>query len=410
MKYILFICSLITFLSCTDSNKTDNTNKDHNLLVLDLDKAAIKDTMLASVFIKSVTPIALETTNESLIGFLSAMQVTDSCICILDDEHAPGGSGNLFVFDKRGKYLRKIGKKGQGPGEYVNIDDFTIDEKNDKIFLVDNENDKIRVYQFSTGRFLRNIDFKDDKVKYANIQYSNNKLFVDFTYYSPTEKGPMMYTLDEATGNIESKWMDIDIHNHGWLKPFFKGESFFYCKNSEMPKYTHYFMDTIMAVNKDKLEPYLVIKSKDWVTDYDVRSHKNTTPDVLQNILFKFRELPIAFNVQNYVESERYIYFFYSKQKDQIEVLYDKKNNLLFRTKRLIDDLTYDSQNCRVLLIGCGDKNGMYSYVNTVGIPTFSNYSVKDPSSPMKPEYKKYFENKITADSNPILLYYEYKK
>ena len=308
VKYIVYIFSFIIFLSCLDSKKSNSESNNDKLLVFDLDKAPIKDSIYASSFISSVTPIVLETIDNNLIGFLSAMQVTDSCICILDD--GPDSSGCLFVFNKQGNFLREIGKKGQGPGEYIGIHDFTIDEKNDQIFLVDDDSEKIRVYQFSTGKFLRNIDFKDDNVVYRHIQYNNNKLFVDFTYYGKTKAGPMVYVLDETTGDIESKCLDVDTYNHGWLKPFFKGESFFYCKNSDKPKYTQYFMDTIMAVNKDKLEPYIVIKSKDWVTDQGVRSRKNTTLDAEQDAYFKIHESPIAFNIQNYVESERYIYFF----------------------------------------------------------------------------------------------------
>lgn len=408
MKYILFIYSFIFLLSCSDSKKSENKNDDSHLLVLDFDKYPVKDTLHASSFVASVTPIVLETTNDNLIGFLSAMQVTENCICILDG--GPGGSGSLFVFDKSGKYERKIGKKGQGPGEYIGIHDFTIDEKKDEIFLVDNESEKIRVYQFSTGKFIRYMDFKDDKVEYQYIQYVNDKLFADFRYFTRTEKGPMLHVLDEATGNIESKCLDIDVHNHGWLKPFLKGESFFYCKNSEKPKYTHYFMDTIMTINNDRLEPYLVIKSEDWVTESDVKNNKNTTNNVDEDFYFKINELPIAFKVETYVESEDYIYFMYSKQRQFITVIYDKKNNTISRTKYLIDDIMFDKGNREIQLIGCGDENGMYGYINTGGVSSFYEYIVKDTLSTIKPEYRRFFENSITPDSNPIILYYEYKK
>lgn len=408
MKYIVVIYSFIIFLSCTNLNKSDIASKDTQLIVLDFNKNPIRDTIHASRFVKSATPIVLETTDDNLMTSINGMQVTDNCICILDKWTA--GNNNLFVFDKKGRYLRKIGQTGQGPGEYISIHDFTIDEKKDKVFLVDSDGEKIRVYQFSTGKFLQNIDFKDSQVEYGHIQYHNNKLFTDFTYYSRTEKGPMIYVLNETTGDIESSCLDIDIHNHGWLESIFKGESFFYCKNSDKPIYTQYFMDTLMVVNKDRLDPYLVIKSEDWVTDHDVRSHKNTTPDMDQDAYHKIENLPIAFNIQNYVESDRYIYFSYSKQFKWVKVLYDKNSPSLLRANRVIDDIVYNEQNSSVLLIGCGDENGMYGYVHPLALSDYYEHNVKDPYSGMKPEYKRFFEKNMQSDSNPILVYYEYKK
>lgn len=381
--------------------------KNSDLLLLDLEQAPVRDSLHASTFIASVTPIILETTDNNLIGFLSAMQVTNDCICLLDG--GPGGSDCLFVFDKKGKYLRKIGEKGQGPGEYVSIHDFTISEKNDEVYIVDDASSYIRVYRFSTGEFLRNIPFKDDKVRYQNIQYNSNKLLTDISYFSSEKEGPMIYVLNDTTGSIETKYLDISVHNHGWLRPFSKGESSFYCKNSENPTYIHYFMDTIMAINNGVVEPYLVIKSDDWVTNEDLKNNKNDTKNVEEDVFFKIQELPIAFNVQNYVESESYICFTYSKQYEYVIVVYDKKKKSLQRTKLLVDDMMFDNGKIGLPLIGCGDKSGMYGYLNTHSIPSFCEYIINNQSSLIKPEFRKYFQSRITSDSNPIILYYEYK-
>lgn len=407
MKYTIFVFCLISLFSCANVNKSDEENQNAHLLQLDLDKSVVKDTLHVSSFIASAIPIILETNDENMIGFISAMQVTDSCICILDG--GPGGSGSLFVFNKRGQYLREIGRKGEGPGEYISIRDFTINEKGDLIFLVDDDSEKIAVYQFSTGKFLRDINFADEKVGYRSVQYNNNRLFTDLTYYSKTEEGPMLYVLDEETGNIESSCLDIGIHNHGWLKPFSKGESNFYCKNSGKPKYTHYFMDTVMTVNGNSLEPYLVIKSKDWVKEHDVRVNKNTTSNAEEDVYFKIQELPISFLLQNYVEAERYIYFVYNKQQKFLTVIYDKKNDLVLHTERLIDDIVFDGGSMSTPLIGCGDEKGMYGYINTAAVPSFYEYILNDSLSTIRPEFRDYFKNKVTSESNPVIFYYKYR-
>lgn len=407
MKYVILLFSTLILLSCENSKRPDEKCQNSHLFVLDLDKSLAKDTLHASSFIASVTPIALETTDDNMIGFISAMQITDTCICILDG--GPGSSGSLFVFNKKGKYLRQIGKRGQGPGEYNTIRDFTIDEKGDKIFLVDSDLEKISVYQFSTGLHLQDINFKNNKVEQRNIQYANNKLFTDVIYYKKTEEGPMVYVLNETTGDIEATFLDINLHNHGWLNSFSKGESNFYCKNSEKPKYTHYFMDTVMVVDNDALVPYLVVKSKNWVTDLDVKGNKNTTNNPEEDAFLKIQEQPIAFFLQNYVESDRYIYFVYCKQRNYLTVVYDKDNDHLLHTSVLIDDMLFNGGVFPILSITCGDEKGMYGIINTNAIPSFCNL-LNNSTSIVKPEFRDFLKVKITPESNPVILYYEHKK
>lgn len=60
----------------------------------------------------------------------------------------------LVVFDNKGKFVRKIGRKGRGHGEYVDIYDFTIDKKNRRILLLCNKSSFIKEYLLD-GTFLK---------------------------------------------------------------------------------------------------------------------------------------------------------------------------------------------------------------------------------------------------------------
>ena len=65
--------------------------------------------------------VQLETISESLIGHIDKIQTRDDKIYILDERN-----GLMLVFDTSGKFIRRLGTKGRGPGEYLNMSDFAL--------------------------------------------------------------------------------------------------------------------------------------------------------------------------------------------------------------------------------------------------------------------------------------------
>lgn len=65
---------------------------------------------------------------------------------------------NLFQFTPEGKFIRKIGKAGEGPGEYAkSILAVTYDEDAKQIFISDFRKGKVLVYSFE-GKYLYDIN------------------------------------------------------------------------------------------------------------------------------------------------------------------------------------------------------------------------------------------------------------
>jgi len=112
---------------------------------------------------------------EPLYGELTLELEEDLSIGSMDDENtmfyriggiAIDSQGNMFVvdsgnqriqkYDKDGNYLQTIGRKGQGPGEFMRPFDILLDEQ-DNIYLL--ENRKIHVY-----------DPKGDSIQDINLQ------------------------------------------------------------------------------------------------------------------------------------------------------------------------------------------------------------------------------------------------
>jgi hypothetical protein len=85
--------------------------------------------------------------------------------------------GDIFVYDRTGKALRKINRRGQGGEEYTHISEITLDEMNGEIFVHDYFIRKSIVYDLY-GNFKRSLDYKENtELFYTNIfNYDNDNL------------------------------------------------------------------------------------------------------------------------------------------------------------------------------------------------------------------------------------------
>lgn len=93
---------------------------------MELSKASVTD------YITITDSIQLETNQESLIGIVSKIQFTKDRIYILDNYI----TNCVFIFDLQGNFIKKFGEIGSGPGEYLSINDFVIQEDKQQALLL----------------------------------------------------------------------------------------------------------------------------------------------------------------------------------------------------------------------------------------------------------------------------------
>jgi hypothetical protein len=120
-------------LSCqSNSNKDGKVMKYvHNTASIPLQNAnePVKLSLIENEYtdfyanIDSIKIIPLETTDKSLIGNISRIFVIRDTLFIVDYYKTK----SIFAFDMKGRYLYKINKTGNGPGEYLSINMVHID-------------------------------------------------------------------------------------------------------------------------------------------------------------------------------------------------------------------------------------------------------------------------------------------
>jgi hypothetical protein len=176
---------------------------------------ASEDTpMMWSEIADDITFIPLETTDECLIGDDYEICLKNNHIVVIDN------TSQIYLFDKTGKFIRKIGSRGQGPGEYL-LPRFPV-IVNDELFIYDPA--KKLCYDLLTGECLRTKRHSEDYEEPTYVWCFNDSVLV---YYFPY----LISGDPKEFAHIQTLSLDFEIANKLWyeeLKPKLKpGETSF---------------------------------------------------------------------------------------------------------------------------------------------------------------------------------------
>jgi hypothetical protein len=333
MKQFIFLSIIVVFcVSCKE--KRQHIKYNNATYTINLDSVKMEETPLkTSVIFKNVRTIILEDHEYAVIGVIDRIQVFENYIFVLDARKAQ----KLFVFDRNGKYIRQIGSRGQGPGEYIHLNDFCISKEKREIYLLDNLR-KILVYDMDTGKHKKTVKYQLTESRSEYIVYNNSKFYTAIIPYETDKNSNLLMELDMETGE-QKQFLDADTYNCGWNRNIFSSYSFFSAQLSDSPKFIPMFTNTVMSIEKDTVRPYLTVHHKDWVQNQDILSEKrleelrNTGQDQYTHLFSKSRTWLFQ---HNYTESDKYIYF----QHVRGSVLFDKQTQKTTSYRgRMINDL-----------------------------------------------------------------------
>ena len=356
-----------------------------------------------STYFKSLTTIILETNENCLIGQIDELQIFDGCIYILDRNRAK----SLLVFDADGRFIRKIGNFGQGPGEYIHLWDFTLDTENRFIYLLD-YGQRVHKYHLD-GTFVKTVTPKVQKSNIYFIQFFKNRLYISTIAYKPAPNDYMLLETDLENGEILSKSLPLK-YNKGWAELIFTGHNFFMSRLNAPPLYSRMFMDYIVSVGED-ITPYIEIKSKNLVTDKDLGNISNINGDIkakLNSFSAYFRNSLKIFDINSYVENEEFILFMYQQGWMNYKTAVFHKKTGYVETGKFCKDIIYmNGENRFFGGFKFSDTQGAYEILHTSSIESFQE-SIRN--NEVVPELDKLDKlSNLEEDANPVLFYYEFK-
>lgn len=175
-KLFLVIILLVVMAGCGRGSKLSTTD----FITVDVN-ASYPEKELILQDIMDVEYVALETTDQFLTkGFVKA--IGENIILVTN----LGNDGDIFVFDRSGKGLRKINRFGQSGEEYSQITEIVLDEDNNEIFVVAYPERKIVVYDLF-GNFKRSFKFTDTSYYFYTFNYDQDNLICYKGYFPSVE-------------------------------------------------------------------------------------------------------------------------------------------------------------------------------------------------------------------------------
>lgn len=345
--------------------------------------------ILLSNFTNEVQYIPLETTSACLISKVSELKIYNHNIFVLDKQKG------LFKFNKEGKFIQQIGRRGNGPGEYGMVFRFNIFEESNEI-IIQSFGRKISVYDLETGNHKRSFRLKFDANGIIEFPSGHISLFLPQDSKQPLNNE--IYICDLQGQKIDSI-PDSRLprisgkHMTGLPKFYTKSKSLYYMNSVQ---------DTlqILSGNMEKKKAYLILGLNNPIKSNELK----------MELIFDKIQFPDFLMVDNILENDKF--FFVSVQQGigfHIEgeiqrFLFDKASERLTNTPHLSNNI----------------DEGMpfwpeYMNNNNELISVFNSYQVIEhlQSNTTKTDKSESFKNmatQITENDNPVVMIVKLKE
>lgn len=194
MKNILYFLCLLIFSSCVFNDKRDES-------VL---KATLREELVsAKTLFSKISVVPLETGDSSLLIKPREVFVKNNHYYVFDI-----GIPAVLVFDAQGKFCKKIGKKGQGPGEYHEICDVAVSRYSNMLYMLSSFGN-LYCYDFESN-FIEEI-ILPSKSNYHAIEEYDKDLLVLWTHPSSLEESGISVFSKKTMKEVKNYWRENRI-------------------------------------------------------------------------------------------------------------------------------------------------------------------------------------------------------
>jgi hypothetical protein len=206
----LLLSGLLPCFGCEQNSREDG------VLLFDVDVSGAKTLNLeGKVDIENIIP--LETSDASLFQNIDKLYIGSDQILVA----SLGMTQGVYVFDDNGKFIRRIGRRGRGPGEFLDISGVQFDREQQIVYIHDRERQTMMTFDL-------NGDLLAEKRNDIWID-SFCKTPAGYWAYVPNntaDEGPALLLLDDDFKSVKGEFFFQKAFFTTTFKPrFFENEA-----------------------------------------------------------------------------------------------------------------------------------------------------------------------------------------
>lgn len=403
---ILFCILLFVLFSCKNENHKVDRGE---IFIANLDSTCTSEFKYSDLY-KKVTAIILDN-KEVMLTEISKMLVYKDKLYLLD-RRAQG----VYAFCKDGSFVCKFGNLGAGPDEYVSCNDFGINADAGEIYIYDMAKHRIHKYDIFSTSYKESIII-DKSIDIDYIMCNSGCLYAAQASNRNEEKESiyyLLYQIDVKSGKKIAQWFDAVYYNKGWNDELIHGNIFYNIRENK-DLFVLGLMDTIMCIKGDAVFPFLAIESErlvqkeDFLKDEKVpTSNPRVRGKRMMSLLTRLSAQNKIYQISDVFECDSMLYFS-CMGRILYFVQYDEKKRIAFTYSRVANDVLFRMipEYFQLPKFLCADSMGGYYYISNDNLAELKYFIDEDNISEKLINRESIKE--LNEDSNPVILYYEYK-
>ena len=337
--------------------------------------------------------IILETTEDILLTGNERIAVSPDYFILFSEE--------CLIFDRKGKFVQKIGNKGRGPGEYVNAYGSYLYPGNQLIYFPYTAYESILVFS-QENRLVGECN--QSKHRGGDLRSINNELFVKYRHFQQgdSEWNILVFNCNgDSISCIKNNYKYDGISRFGYID-----ECEFYYYNNELHLKEAY-SDTIFKFNNDGQH----------IPKYTLNLDKYTVPPTIREDFEVFRNTFTRdfFAVRGLYETDSYLIFKYFHNREESIMIYNKRTNELenFISKEYFRGIENDFDGGPYFFPDFNDNDLFIQIINSYKLKEYVASETFKDSTPRHLEKKKELEElaaSLDESDNPVLMLIQLKQ
>ena len=367
-NYLYLILFILTLLSCNPKNVVER----EYFSIVDFDILSNKKKELVEIA-DSLNFTFLQYDKQNFVGKILNFKITENYLFIVDQQQ------KLFVFKRNGNLFSVINKRGKGPEEYIQIEDFTITPNEKFVVILDPYNSKVLKYDIS-GNYINNYSIEYNHSAHISSIGDNRYCLYQSARFS--DENVNLFITDSTFNTVKK----IKYPGNGeFLRkiPYLLDVNWYNYENSIY--YKEVVVDTIYKMNLEKLtfNPHFAIDLGKW----KMPDKYYTNTKYYQMSANKFYQIGKICESENYLflnifYENNFKYFIYKKKDEPL--LFEVNSNEL--PNQIGNDISFWPDYIY--------KNVMFKFIEA------GELYDKLKSTPFSGEIKKNME----LNDNPILM------